>query len=155
MYSSNLRSFLRTTIRQVLCDWTGEKEPVAIAHHVLDVVLVDFDFTKEHFQEALYRVIYEETCDILKKPRAQAETPDAAQLELEGVPKRQAKIIAQIERENIYVPSKRAYLALYGKQRLSRAELAESVEHYRTEARQNARIAELLARLLDLPGYYE
>ena len=152
MYSPNLRSFLRTEIRQTISDWEGNKEAILIAKHVLEVTLAEYDFSAADFQEGLYQIIYDETLSLLKQPKP--ALPDASQLELFGMSKRQAELVVQIERERVYVPSLKAYKALYGEDRITSAQISESAAHYRAEADCNTRISELLVKLSKTKGYY-
>jgi hypothetical protein len=154
MYSENLRSFLRAAIHKTIGEWEGEREPAPIARHVLDVVLIDHEFTHGDLFEGLYTIIYDETCNILKGSGSKKSKPDLKQLLLWHVPQDQAEIIVEINRIAVYVPSKKAYKPLYGKGRIKRLEIPESVAHYKSEANCNDRIAVLLQRLFDNPGGY-
>lgn len=154
MYSPNLRSFIRTLIREEVQSWQGDYDYAEITHRVVGRCFTEREMERDEYLEAVYTMVYQEVLVVLKRPPAEDEPLQTNFLHKLGVPKRHATMIVELGMKRVYVPSRHAPVEIFGSNRVTRAELAESIVHYRALIGQYERIVGILTNLYNLPGYY-
>jgi hypothetical protein len=118
MYSANLRSFVRSLLRQEAATWEGPLEPATTAKRVVQNVLVDFDYTNEDWCEAVYQLVYDEACKLFKKEKKEIPLQMNFLMAL-GMPEEHAMLILRLDQARLYVPSAGGYMDLAGATRRS------------------------------------
>lgn len=154
MYSPNLRSFIRTSLRQEAEHYQGVLEPAVIAKRVVETIFVDFEYTKEDWMEAVYQLVYDEACQLFKKEKVEIPLQMDFLMQL-GVPQKHAALILELKQVRLYVPSEGGYMDLVGDARMSRSQLQEAHDWLEKSTSELASKTLLVERLLKLHGYYE
>jgi hypothetical protein len=153
MYSANLRSFVRTLLRQEAETWEGPLEPAAISKRVVQNVLVDFEYTNEDWCEAVYQLVYDEACKLFKKEKKEI-LMQLDFLTTLGVPQEHAQLLLKLDQARLYVPSMGGYMDLAGEARMTRAQLEEANKHLKSKKNELGAKTKIIGHLISLPGYY-
>lgn len=114
------------------------------------------DLSNEEREDSLYALVYDEAKDLFKT----ASTVDPLQLDFLvklGVPTEHAVLLIEINEHGLQVPcqdGKNRVKPLFGKERMSREELAKAKTLVRQKGNETLAKADLLDQLHGLPGYY-
>jgi hypothetical protein len=160
MYCANLRSLIRTMLRQEAQKYEAKDGlPIPqLAKAVVENLRLKVPSIDE-WLEALYSLVYEEARSLFTR-----DQPDPGQYNLEfsfliksGVPRPHATLLVQIGEYGLPVPCEDGALRikpLFGKERMNRAELCLAKAFKRKKGEETLAKCDLLDELEKLPGYY-
>jgi hypothetical protein len=159
MHSSNLRSLVRTLLRaeaQKYSAKTGLNIPEiteAVVKQLKERVL-----SEDEREDCLYALIYSEAKELFKTGGRVMEPLQLEFLVKCNVPRPHAELLVRIDEEGLQVPcqdGKNRIKPLWGKERMSRAELKLAAALVRRKGEETIAKADLLDQLSKLPGYYK
>ena len=158
MTMSNFRSLIRTMLRQAAQSY-DEHEGINIPEITQTVVnqLTYRNLTIDERIDALYAIVYDEAKDLFKNPNPHHPLQLDFLRNLK-VPEQHALLLVQINEQALQVPcddGKNRVKPLFGKERMTRDELALAKDLVRRKGNETLAKADLLDRLFELPGYYQ